>query len=502
MRFFEMILTFANIIAFCTLVIKPLHTIRWIGYVIPVALVVAVIEMVAEGFRWQMIPAYTLTVIFFVCWLLNKVIAGGLHVNRVVSFLGSGLGVIVIVISIALPVLLPVFSFPKPTGLYEIGTMTYHWVDTSRPELFTAEPNDHRELMAQVWYPAKKELSVHRAPYIQNPDAMTPAIGRLLHMPEFVFSHLKYVTSNAVAFAPIADDKPSYPLLIYLSGINGFRSVNTFQIEELVSHGYIVIGLDQPGIAPVVCYPDGRQIFGLSRNEIIPLIMQSTEAQAKAPTLHGQPMPYGIIPYFAEDASFALEQLDALNKSDPNHILTGRLDLEHAGIFGVSLGGMDAAQASLKDSRLKACLIIDSQIPAEVVEKGLKQPTMFITRHADTMRLEHDRNGSWAEKDIELTISSMRAVYESLPDDGYYVQIADIFHINFTDTPYWIPIMSQLGWAGPINTQRGFDIVNAYSLAFFDKELKGQPTSLLSGQSKEYPEANLELRPKLSLWQP
>lgn len=299
-----------------------------------------------------------------------------------------------------MPVILPVFSFPEPTGPYGIGTMTYHWVDISRPELFTSDPDNHRELMAQVWYPAGKEPSMPKAPYIQDAGVVMPAIGRLLRMPEFVFSHLKYVTTNAVISAPAADERTSYPILLYLTGINGFRSANTFQIEELVSQGYIVVGLDQPGIAPAVRFPDGRQIPGLSRDEIIPLNMQSVEPRPEAQVLHGRPMPEGSIPYFAQDASFVLDQLEALNKSDPNRILTGRLDLEHIGTFGVSLGGMDAAQASLKDSRLKACLIIDVNMPAEVVEKGLKQPAMFITCNAGTMRLEHEHNGTWEEKDI------------------------------------------------------------------------------------------------------
>lgn len=492
MRFFEIMLVLVNIMAFCTLTVKQLHTIRWLGYAALAALLIAAMQVVVEGFRWQMVPAYALAAIFLVIRLLGIGTGGSLHVNRVVSFLGAGSGIIAIVISIVLPAVLPVFSFPRPTGPYGIGTTTYHWVDMSRPELFTADPGDHRELMAQVWYPAKKEPSMRRAPYIQDADVLAPAIGRLLHMPEFVFSHLKYVTTNAVASAPAADDKPDYPVLLYLTGIYGFRSANTFQIEELVSHGYIVIGLDQPGIDPMARFPDGRQIPGLSRDEIVPLNMQSVEPQPKAPTLFGQPMPEGTIPYFAQDASFALDQLEALNNSDPNRILTGRLDLGHIGTFGVSMGGMDAAMASLKDSRLKACLIADVYIPAEVVAKGLKQPTMFLTRNADTMRLEHDRNGTWEEKDITLTIDTMRKVYENLPGDGYYVQIPGIFHISFTDVPYWSPLMPQIGWTGPINAQRGFDIINAYSLAFFDKELKGQSSPLLEGPSQQYPEVDFE----------
>ncbi len=69
-----------------------------------------------------------------------------------------------------------------------------------------------------------------------------------------------------------------------------------------------------------------------------------------------------------------------------------------------------------------------------------------------------------------------------------------MFHINFTDFPYFSPITSQLGLTGPVDAQRGFDAVNAYSLAFFDKELKGQPSPLLEGPSEEYPQMNFEMR--------
>ena len=210
---------------------------------------------------------------------------------------------------------------------------------------------------------------------------------------------------------PQADDTSSYPVLIYLTGLDGFRAVSTFQVEELVSHGYIVVGLDQPGAVAMVRFPDGRQISGWPRDDISPLIDQSVEAQSSVPTLDGVAFPEGIIPYFGGDMSFALDQLAEVNKADPNHILTGRLDLDRTGAFGISLGGM-VAEACSKDLRLKACLIMDVYIPADVVKAGLQQPTMFITRDADTMRLERQRSGGWTEKDIALTLGTMRAVYE------------------------------------------------------------------------------------------
>ena len=58
-------------------------------------------------------------------------------------------------IAVALPMMVPVFGFPHPTGPYEIGTLTYHWVDASRSEVFAADPKERRQLMVQIWYPAK-----------------------------------------------------------------------------------------------------------------------------------------------------------------------------------------------------------------------------------------------------------------------------------------------------------------------------------------------------------
>jgi hypothetical protein len=365
-------------------------------------------------------------------------------------------------------------------------------VDASRPELFTTEPADQRELMAQIWYPARSEPSAPRAPYLQDAEHVTPALARLMRFPGFLFSHFKYVTTHAVSAAPIADEEASYPVLIYLTGLDGFRSVSMFQIEELVSHGYIVVGLDQPGAVALVRFPDGREISGWRKADIDPLIMQSVEAQPQAPELYGTALPDGIIPYFAQDVRFVLDQLEAVNASDP--ILTGRLDLTRAGTFGISLGGMNAAEACQRDLRLKACLIMDVYIPADVVRSGLQQPVMFMTRDADTMRLERQRSGGWTEKDIASTLDTMRTVYENLPGDGYFIEIPGIFHIDFTDAPYWSPFMSQFGLTGTLDRQRAFDIVNAYSVAFFDKYLRGQASPLLDGPASSYPEVIFEAR--------
>jgi predicted dienelactone hydrolase len=199
-------------------------------------------------------------------------------------------------------------------------------------------------------------------------------------------------------------------------------------------------------------------------------------------------------PYLAQDVVFTLDQLTALNQADPNGILTGRLDLQRAGLFGHSLGGIVGGDACLLEPRLRACLLEDAYMRADVVRAGLRQPTMFITRDADTMRLERRRSGGWSEAAIAEHLTTMHAVYESLPADGYYVQVPGAFHVDMTDAPLLTPLAYRLGLSGPIGVQRAHRIINAYSVAFFDRHLNGQPAALLQGPARQYPDVRFETR--------
>ena len=498
MRSIEILLVLANLLTFFVFALPVLRAVHWLGSVVLIALLLAISQVLIEGPRWQMLPAYALAGLFFLLWLL-QIIQGATRptgrrwTKRLAAILGVGLGVLGLAVSIVLPIILPVFHFPPPTGPYEIGTLTYHWVDADRPEVFSADPNDHRELMVQIWYPAKKDPSAPRAPWVQDADAVAPALARLLfHVPEFSVGHFKYVTGNAMASAPMADEEPSYPVLIFLHGFLGFRQQNTFQVEELVSHGYIVVGIDQPYAAADVVFPDGRQVEGWGAR-LVPLVGQSIIPVETAPILNGHAFAAGIISYLAQDISFTLDQLAVLNQADPNGILRGRLDLQRAGIFGMSLGGIVGGEACRLDVRLRAFVVEDAPLPADVVKAGLQQPTMWISRDAETMQLE-----GWSQTDpdagIEVHQTSMRAVFASLPGDGYLVLVGGMFHLNLTDYPLLSPLMPLTGLTGPIDAQRAHSIANAYSLAFFDHELKGQPAELLDGLLEHYPEMHFETR--------
>ena len=499
MRPIEILLSIANLVAFFIAALPLPRSLWLIRFLMPFALLIAVVQILVEGWRWQMIPAYVLSGFFMLIWLFQKTASGGdlteqIHNNRVAIGLAFGLITFGLAVSLALPIVLPVFHFPRPGGSYGIGTLTYHWVDTARLEVFSTNPDARRELMVQVWYPIQKAEFSQPSEYLQDASAVTTAIARLHNLPGFSFVYLEYVTSHAVSSAPVSNEQSTYPVVIFLEGLTGYRQMNTFQVEELVSQGYVVVGIDQPGVAAAVVFPDGQIVSGLSKVDMEPLLQQSIHPLNKAPLLNGQSFKDGLIPYLAQDISFTLDQLASTNVTDLQGVLTGRLDLQKIGVLGVSFGGIVGADACLKEPRLKACLMMDAVMPADVVRMGLQQPAMWITRDAGTMRLERKKSGGWTEQDIQQTQSSMRSVYENLQGAGYFVQVPGMFHIDLTDDNYLSPIFPSIGISGPIGSQRAHDIINAYSLAFFNRHLKSAPEALLEGPSKKFPEVLLEMR--------
>ena len=502
MRTLETLLLMADLLALGVLAVPRWRHAPWLRLSAVVAMACAFSQLGLEGPRWQMVPAYGLTLLIVVFSMARSVgVAGDTGGRRWRTRMAIGLGVAAFAMALALPIIVPVFRFPPPTGPYAIGTLTYHWIDAARSEAFAADPHGRRELMVQIWYPSQAKASGPRAAYLPDAAAVTAAFARIHHKPAFVFGHLRYVTTHAMPSAPAAGDLPSFPVLLFLEGATGFRQMNTYQVEHLVSHGYIVVAIDQPGAAAAVVFPDGHQVDGLNLAQLRATVGSSYLPREPGTPQSGTSIPPGlarqgvsIIPYLAEDVVFTLDQLVALNRAGPNAILAGKLDLQRVGAFGVSLGGIVLGEACRRESRLRACLVMDAPMSTDVVRAGLRQPSMWITRDDASMRLERQRAGGWSEAEIEAHLTSMRAVYEGLSGAGYFVRVPGMFHSNFTDIASWTPITERLGVAGPINAQRAHDIVNAYSLAFFDRHLVDPQGDLFNRSAKLYPEAAFESR--------
>lgn len=98
-----------------------------IRYLPLAALTITLLPLAFEGYRWQMIPIYVLTLILT-----------ALSIFAVdIKLPASILSLILLALSTAIPILLPVPQIPAPSGPYDVGTRIYELTDESRREIFS-----------------------------------------------------------------------------------------------------------------------------------------------------------------------------------------------------------------------------------------------------------------------------------------------------------------------------------------------------------------------------
>lgn len=351
---------------------------------------------------------------------------------------------------------------PAPTGPYQIGRTSRHWVDESRNETFTEDADDHREIVVTIWYPADVAMDAAPALYfadisgsmgsealaillIETWVALVPDIG--IEAQDPAAHELGRSTTYSFADAPVSTAQPSYPVLVFSPGFGGMPEEYTVQIEELASHGYIVVGINHPYYSGVTLFPDGH-----------------TATVADFPSTRTEQRQAQTIP--ASDFIFTLDELEILNTNDPAGVFTGRLDLARIGVFGHSLGGAAAPLAASQDKRIQA-VVTEDGVPAFDYEP-LERPVMLFA----------------SPSFFEMTGLS------EFPSLGVnYVVWSDNFeHLSFADDPIWPAPMPMIG---SLDGMRTVQIVRAYVLAFFDKYLKGEDSGLLDGPSDDYPEIEI-----------
>ena len=131
----------ADLMSLAILALARLRNANRLRLSVIVALAVAFAQVAIEGPRWQMVPAYGLTLLLFVVSMASSFGDPGASAGRRWrTRIALGAGIVWLAISALLPAIVPVFGFPPPSGPYAIGTLTFHWVDTARSEALAADP--------------------------------------------------------------------------------------------------------------------------------------------------------------------------------------------------------------------------------------------------------------------------------------------------------------------------------------------------------------------------
>jgi predicted dienelactone hydrolase len=346
-------------------------------------------------------------------------------------------------------------TLPRPTGPHRIGTTSLHLIDHSRQDPWTS-PSTPRELMVSLWYPTRNGGG-RLAPWLP-PAATALYRQQTARNLQTSLDDVVFPMTHARQNGPFDARGQRRPIVLFSPGFRGMRESGTSLVEDLASHGYVVVTIDHTYEAQIVEFPGGR----------LELTRQPAE-----PNEDDYVLPLRVR---QEDIRFVLDAL-------PAH-LPGSLDLSRVGMFGHSLGGAATAEAMANDARIVAGVDLDGSVIGPAASTGLDRPFMLMASAGQG----RDTDPSWAQFWSHLRGWRRQLL---LRHSGHqaYTDLAPLIPQLIRSVPLSPQMIAALtDQIGTISADRAVSAQRAYLRAFFDLHLRHRDNHLLSKPSPRYPE--------------
>jgi predicted dienelactone hydrolase len=287
----------------------------------------------------------------------------------------------------------------KPTGPYEIGTISFVWIDSAREEISTPSKDDLRQLFIQIWYPSDHKKNGIFASYLGSNEPVEKfqdLIG------SDWFERIQKVTTNSMLNAPLSDQEENYPVVIFSPGFGASKNFYSMLLEELASHGFIVVAIDHPYLNPVI-NEKGHAIDPTNN------YWHSFPAAGAAISLEDGLKRLQIAnDYFSADHIFVLEKLKELNRTDER--FKERFDLSKIASVGHSAGTMAPMGLMSKSaSPFNAFIVYDVNIHNYIGGEDIIIPNTIETK---------------------VPVYLLILEYASIPPEEYVSQMKGDLHIT------------------------------------------------------------------------
>ncbi|KAF2124111.1 hypothetical protein P153DRAFT_379666 [Dothidotthia symphoricarpi CBS 119687] len=319
------------------------------------------------------------------------------------------------------------FTLPQGSGPYHSSLTIYELTDTSRLDPFNA--THLRRLMISRFDPILAEqCSLITTPY---------------------FSPATAAEENQILaeydYPPIFDD---------------------FNLEEIASHGFVVITIDHPYDVDVVEFPDGTVIYG---------------GRVDKPTANSSASVEHALEVRARDVSFVLDTLGSKLGDD-------------VVMFGHSFGGAAVATSMLRDRRISAGVNLDGIMFGPVLQLGLGNaslPWPFVLWGSDGHDSSTDESwglfwsalGSSMSAGYRKEFTITDSAHGSYWDLNVLVDVAGIRE-ELSETAQWL--------IGPLPGSRVWETLGRYLSSYFLFALGKVPEDgILKGPSDEFPEVSI-----------
>jgi dienelactone hydrolase len=347
---------------------------------------------------------------------------------------------------------------PAPSGRYAVGRRFEVWTDSARPD--PVDGTRARELPAWIWYPAERSPSTDDRPALPTEWRARRIATLASKLGPDVARAAGSLRVHAAADAPFATDARDLPVLLFTPGLGWLASDYSVMLEDLASHGYVVVGIASPGFADVVRLPDGREV---ARSLGIGEKIGADQAHVQA------------------DAAFALHRLRALAE-DPASFLHGRVDLARVGAFGHSLGGTTSLVLAAHDTGVRAAVNLDGDPMGDVVAVRPAQPLLLVSSESPTIA---EAPPGKPARFLDLTRQGLERSEQRRTNDwlgiasgareAWRARILGTHHLNFEDAALASSLLvtPEQRWmrVGPIDGARGLEVATELVRAFFDHTL-------------------------------
>jgi len=308
----------------------------------------------------------------------------------------------------------------KPTGLYGVSFKDFHWINDNlcpdpnfskeRQKEFSSENKKYcHEIMVRIYYPTSSKIDGNTPYYRPIIRAEQSALKEKTTISTGDIKALSQLKSYTINHAQVIKGK-KFPVILFVSGLGGVVQLYENIIAQLVSHGYIVVGINSAFISGDIALPDDKIISAVDVKD------WSTVTKT-------------TIPILENDIAFVYKKIQKLAKDK----IINAMDLKHIGAMGHSFGGRAIANVTNQHKNwFQALATLDME-----VHMGSFEPK------SSTMPYMHIISAYWK------TAFSWKNIVYPLNKNGYLVTLSPSqdnkhysYHMNFTDlsTLQYMPV--------------------------------------------------------------
>ena len=358
------------------------------------------------------------------------------------------------------------YYLSRPTGQYGIAFEDFHWINhTSCPDPnFTGQNQEDfspenknfcHEIMVRIYYPISTPIKLgapYYKPFIKNAQK---TLRQIPGITEKQIEQLDELRSFSSENTPIISGK-KFPVLLFSPGFGAQTQVYENFITELVSHGYIVVGINTPFTSGDIALANGH-IVKFNSDQLGDQLGDINR----------------VLQLPLQDFVYVYEKLREKHYTNP---LVTAMDTEHIGAFGHSIGALVVANtAHTHTNWFEAVAALD--IGIDESGASLKPFVMPFMHAISANRI----SGSPWPIAFELGKHGYLVGFTPNEENETYS-----YHLNFSDfsTLQYLPAVKialaylkeqGIDLLGTLGTGNGWEIthsINTYLVQFFNTYLK------------------------------